>query len=111
LISLFLQVLTIWEGTTNVLSLDVLRAMVKSQGLVLQTLVLDVSRRMNHAAGHPELGEAAEKVRRGAEDVLSFAGKNAAHLELAARDFAYSIARVAMGKALVCVTLYTVSLT
>uniref|UniRef100_A0A8C5LVP1 Acyl-CoA dehydrogenase n=1 Tax=Leptobrachium leishanense TaxID=445787 RepID=A0A8C5LVP1_9ANUR len=31
------QVLTIWEGTTNILSLDVLRSIIKSQGQVLAT--------------------------------------------------------------------------
>ena len=45
------QVLTIWEGTTNVLSLDVLRALVKSQGTVLQAFINEVNARLD-AASH-----------------------------------------------------------
>ena len=79
------------------LSLDVLRALVKSQGAVLQAFGTDVSSRLDSAAGHAGLGEAADKVQKGAESILGFAAKNSSQLEVAARDFAYSIARVAIG--------------
>lgn len=36
------EVLTIWEGTTNILSLDVLRCMIKSHGQVLEAFFTDV---------------------------------------------------------------------
>ena len=103
------QVLTIWEGTTNVLSLDVLRALVKSQGAVLQAFGTDVTGRLQSAAGHAELSEAADKVRKGAESILGFAAQNSSQLEIAARDFAYSIARVAIGNALFCFVCVFVS--
>ncbi|KAK7087897.1 acyl-CoA dehydrogenase family member 11-like [Littorina saxatilis] len=95
------QVLTIWEGTTNILSLDVLRALVKSQGSVLRAFNDDVNSRLESAAGHADLDEAASKVRRGAESILGFAAKNQSQLEIAARDFAFSIARVAIGSLLI----------
>ena len=94
--------LTIWEGTTNVLSLDVLRALVKSQGAVLKAFGADVSSRLASAVGHAELEEAADKVRKGADGILGYAAKNASQLEIAARDFAYSIARVAIGNFSMC---------
>lgn len=91
------QVLTIWEGTTNVLSLDVLRALVKSNGGVIQALHSDVNKRLDTASGQSQLAEASQKVRRGAEDILGFTGRNSQQLEVAARDFSFSIARVSMG--------------
>ncbi len=38
----FLQVLPIWEGTSTVMSLDVLRAINKSQGAALSALQLRI---------------------------------------------------------------------
>ncbi|KAK7474338.1 hypothetical protein BaRGS_00034386 [Batillaria attramentaria] len=95
------QVLTIWEGTTNVLSLDVLRAMAKSRGGVLKAFAENVGTRLQSAAGREELVGSTNKVAKGAEDVLAFAAKNTSILETAARDFAFSIARVAIGAMLI----------
>ena len=79
-----------------------LRALVKSQGAVLKAFGTDVSSRLASAASHAELEEAADKVRKGADGILEYAAKNASQLEIAARDFAYSIARVAIGKFSMC---------
>nr|KAG5696865.1 hypothetical protein BaRGS_035275 [Batillaria attramentaria] len=95
------QVLTIWEGTTNVLSLDVLRAMAKSRGGVLKAFAENVGTRLQSAAGREELVGSTNKVAKGVEDVLAFAAKNTSILETAARDFAFSIARVAI--AVLCI--------
>ena len=84
------------------LSLDVLRALVKSQGAVLKAFGTDVGSRLASAAGNAELEEAADKVRKGADGILGYAAKNASQLEIAARDFAYSIGRVAIGKFSMC---------
>ena len=92
-----LQVLTIWEGTTNVLSLDVLRAIVKSQTAVLQAFASSIDSCLQSAASVPELAAASDNVRKGMENILQFASQNPSQLETAARDFAYSIARVAIG--------------
>nr|KAG5690091.1 hypothetical protein BaRGS_016399 [Batillaria attramentaria] len=96
-----MEVLTIWEGTTNVLSLDVLRAMAKSRGGVLKAFAENVGTRLQSAAGREELVGSTNKVAKGAEDVLAFAAKNTSILETAARDFAFSIARVAI--AVLCI--------
>ncbi|XP_076452464.1 acyl-CoA dehydrogenase family member 11-like [Babylonia areolata] len=95
------QVLTIWEGTTNVLSLDVLRALAKSKGAVLHAFNAEVNSRLQAAAGITELRQASDKVRKGAESIVGFAASHTSQLEVAARDFAFSIARVAVGALLI----------
>ncbi|XP_078467763.1 acyl-CoA dehydrogenase family member 11-like isoform X1 [Lampetra fluviatilis] len=95
------QVLSIWEGTTNILSLDVLRSMAKSRGEVLQAFCSDVQTRMRAAEGSVGLAGAAEEVLRAARDIGGFAGRAAmrgsSFTETAARDFAYSLARTYAG--------------
>ncbi|XP_072513297.1 acyl-CoA dehydrogenase family member 11-like [Salminus brasiliensis] len=97
------QVLSIWEGTTNVLSLDVLRSVSKSSGLVLQAFFSDVEERLRSAG--PALVPAVESLSSSLSALAKFiqkaAAQNPAILELAARDLAYSLARVYMGVLLV----------
>ncbi|KAL8606019.1 hypothetical protein ACOMHN_024524 [Nucella lapillus] len=95
------QVLSIWEGTTNILSLDALRAIAKSQGAALHAFSSVVKGQLRAASGIPDLEEACDKVGKGAESVLTFAANHSSHLEVAARDFAYSLARVAIGAMLI----------
>ncbi|XP_041377829.1 acyl-CoA dehydrogenase family member 11-like [Gigantopelta aegis] len=95
------QVLTIWEGTTNILSLDVLRAIAKSKGKALQSFHEDIETKLASAADNGDLKTAAEKVRQASGTILQFAGKNASSLEFAARDFAYSLSRTYMGSLLI----------
>ncbi len=58
------QVTPIWEGTTNILSLDVLRAILKSKGEVLVALQRDLGSRLTAiASAVPELSEHVEKLR------------------------------------------------
>jgi hypothetical protein len=92
------QVLPIWEGTTNILSLDVLRAIQKSNGSVLVTFGKEMTRRLSAVKASPtiELHESAIKVQRDMERTLDFAQKHTKKLELAARDFAYGLARTYM---------------
>ena len=52
------QVLPIWEGTTNVLSLEALRALGADQGQGARALREEIVRRLR-PAGHPELREPA----------------------------------------------------
>ncbi len=88
------QVLSIWEGTTNVLSLDVLRVVEKAE--VLEVLAADVTRRL---AGlqRPELAVLRVSIQRAMKDVIAWpqtAGKSGRDmLETGARRFAFSIAR------------------
>ena len=57
------QVLPVWEGTTNVLSLDVLRALAKTRGEAWRALVADVTGRLlPPAAANPTLKPLTEKV-------------------------------------------------
>ena len=94
------QVLPIWEGTTNILSLDVLRALLKSEGRTLQTFHRDIEDRLFAlSSGHPqELSDAFQNVRAAANEIVKFAAERQDILEAAARDFAYSLARTYMGE-------------
>ena len=92
------QVLPIWEGTTNILSLDVLRALSKSRGAILETMRADVQKRLSPVAKHAELGPLANKVRASLDQTCAFARKHTDSLDIAARDFAFSLARIYMGK-------------
>ncbi len=89
------QVLSIWEGTTNVLSLDVLRVIEKAD--VLEVLAADVTRRL---AGlqRPELAVLRVSIQRAMKDIIAWPGNAAKSgrdsLEAGARRFAFSIARL-----------------
>jgi alkylation response protein AidB-like acyl-CoA dehydrogenase len=87
------QVLPIWEGTTNVLALDVLRAM-KSTGLEPLEREID---RLVAAATAPELAPAVETVRRAVEHARAWIGeamgRSMAHVEAGARRFALTLGR------------------
>jgi hypothetical protein len=82
------------------LSLDVLRAVYKSKGSVLQTFANEVLRRAElvKTSGNAELQSSTDKVKLSLQKTMEFAQKNATKLEVAARDFAFSLARTYMGK-------------
>ncbi|XP_075425000.1 acyl-CoA dehydrogenase family member 11-like isoform X2 [Ascaphus truei] len=98
------QVLTIWEGTTNILSLDVLRSVTKSQGQVLTAFFSATQEKLEAAAGAPLLSQPAQLTRQALEKLGAFMqqeGLKGSHgMELAARDFAYSLAKIYMGSLL-----------
>ncbi len=98
------QVLPIWEGTTNVLSLDLLRAMSTGDGL--RPLIAEVRRRLDGVAAgavaaEPELSELIARLRDGAtaleewERRLGDTGRDA--VEVQARPLAYAVARLYTG--------------
>ncbi|XP_063396861.1 acyl-CoA dehydrogenase family member 11-like isoform X1 [Mytilus trossulus] len=92
------QVLTIWEGTTNILSLDVLRCISKSNGQALISLKNDVDNKLSSTP--PELSKEAEKLQMALKSVLQFVTKNQGNLDVlsfAARDLSYSLSRIYMG--------------
>ncbi|GAA6084574.1 acyl-CoA dehydrogenase family member 11-like isoform X1 [Tachysurus ichikawai] len=97
------QVLSIWEGTTNVLSLDVLRSISKSSGHVLQAYFSDVEERLRVAG--PTLLPAVQSLSSSLSGLAQFIqtaeSRPPESLQLAARDLAYSIARIYMGALLV----------
>jgi putative acyl-CoA dehydrogenase len=88
------QVLSIWEGTTNVLSLDVLRAIEKADAL---RPFLAYVREQLEAVRLPIAGEALDRVQRSLLTIERFAkhapGEGRDFVQRNARAFAYAIAR------------------
>jgi len=88
------QVLTIWEGTTNVLALDMLRAI--GDGESLEALLHDLEGRAGRAS-HPALQaarvQAVEAARRAAAWLRARAAEDPTTLEAGARAFALTLGR------------------
>jgi putative acyl-CoA dehydrogenase len=88
------QVLSIWEGTTNILSLDALRAVERSDALAAWTA--DVRRRFG-SAKTGELAVSVERVSEAVQRIERYAvhaeAEGREFQEAGARDFAYAIAR------------------
>lgn len=88
------QVLTIWEGTTNILSLDVLRAITKTQGEVLVALHHSVMSKIQKASQTQELKDHSHRVKEATLKVMNFVQTNPDKAQVAARDLAYSLTRI-----------------
>lgn len=93
------QVLSIWEGTTNVLALDALRAIAKEQAF--HPFIADARSRIEAAAaGRRELTAEVRNVRDAVGRIESHAMDAPSHglefVQAGARAFAYSIARTYM---------------
>jgi alkylation response protein AidB-like acyl-CoA dehydrogenase len=89
------QVLSIWEGTTNVLSLDTLRALGKEGGL--EAVAAEV-RRASGKAKDPALAACAHVAEQAVEHATrwvqeTFGSGQAARLEAGARRFAMTLGR------------------
>ncbi|XP_033924311.1 acyl-CoA dehydrogenase family member 11-like [Melopsittacus undulatus] len=98
-------VLSIWEGTTNILSLDVLRSLSKSQGQAMAAFLSSVQRKLDLASStgglEPAVGQTRAALGR-LEQFLRAAGpKGPLTMELAARDFSYTLARIYTGALLI----------
>jgi len=91
------QTLSIWEGTTNVLSLDVLRSMQKEN--TFPPFVKDLSARLTNLKD-AELKLCGQKIMRELESLQKFVSQAQTEgddfMQAQARHFAYSLARVAM---------------
>lgn len=95
------QVLPIWEGTTNVLSLEVLRCLRRDQAL---PPTLAYIRELTKNISAPELRQPVETVRRSCETLEHFWSTHAETnqlVEIYARRFAMTIGRT-MSLALLC---------
>ncbi|XP_050836341.1 acyl-CoA dehydrogenase family member 11-like isoform X2 [Serinus canaria] len=94
-------VLSIWEGTTNILSLDVLRSLAKSQGQVMAVFLSTVQKKLELASGTEQLSPAVQRAREAIGSLQQFmaatGSERALTMELAARDFSYSLARIYTG--------------
>ncbi len=88
------QVLPIWEGTSTVMSLDVVRALVKSKGEALAAFKarIDEITRKAQLSNIVEVKRASSEIRNATEATVTFAMENSGVLEVAARDFAFSLA-------------------
>uniref|UniRef100_A0A7N6AFI2 Acyl-CoA dehydrogenase family, member 11 n=1 Tax=Anabas testudineus TaxID=64144 RepID=A0A7N6AFI2_ANATE len=99
------QVLSIWEGTTNVLSLDVLRCVARSSGMVLHAYFAHAKSLLSGASTVPSLAPAVKAVDGALSELQEFvqvaATRAPSYLELAARDLAYSLARIYAGALLI----------
>jgi putative acyl-CoA dehydrogenase len=88
------QVLSIWEGTTNVLSLDALRAMERVDAF--SVWVSDIRRRLS-AVKATALREASERVSRTVQRIEEYAARASRSdkdfQQAGARAFSYAIAR------------------
>ncbi|HET7586674.1 MAG TPA: acyl-CoA dehydrogenase family protein [Gammaproteobacteria bacterium] len=85
------QVLSIWEGTTNVLALDVLRALKRPE--LLQYLIEDSRRRLNKTApiGDDLRGQLQQRVGAMAARGEALAAMTAEEQQAGARRFAYGL--------------------
>jgi alkylation response protein AidB-like acyl-CoA dehydrogenase len=94
------QVLPIWEGTTNVLSLDVLRAIGRSNALA--PWLAEVRARLDRVET-PALVDAVARVRQAAERIERFAAGAADEeaRQASARRLAFAIARTAAASRLI----------
>ncbi|MGE0536910.1 MAG: acyl-CoA dehydrogenase family protein [Pirellulales bacterium] len=88
------QVLSIWEGTTNVLSLDALRAIDKEQAF--EPLLADIARHLERVVS-PQLVAERAAIERAAASLSDYlpraAGDGLEALQAGARGFAFGLAR------------------
>ncbi|XP_058707155.1 acyl-CoA dehydrogenase family member 11-like isoform X2 [Poecile atricapillus] len=94
-------VLSIWEGTTNILSLDVLRSLAKSKGQVMAVFLSTVQEKLELVSSSRELALAMQRTREAIGSLREFmaaaGSEQTLTMELAARDFSYSLARIYTG--------------
>ncbi|CBY38153.1 unnamed protein product [Oikopleura dioica] len=92
------QVLPIWEGTSTVMSLDVLRSIQKSSGSSLQALIGDIQKKLSAANSSEKLASCRNTIATSVKDVLRFLAqveKESMTFQLkSARDFAFSLAKL-----------------
>lgn len=88
------QVLSIWEGTTNVLSLDTLRAIEKEGAF--EPFMADLRARLQSLQA-PQLRKAAERVLQAANQIEAYLpgalSEGLDFIQAGARQFAYALAR------------------
>lgn len=94
------QVLSIWEGTTNVLSLDVLRCIEKSKGEVIKSFSLTITNtcEIGLNSNIEEIKAHSKLIMKSSNDLVKFMMKNQNILMNCARDLSFSLSRVFIGK-------------
>lgn len=88
------QVLPIWEGTSNVMSLDVIRALIKTNGEALKAFEAKVSAVADQASKSNQntIKDASKAIRQSSRGILRFASDRPDQLEKASRDLSVSLA-------------------
>ncbi|XP_065898919.1 acyl-CoA dehydrogenase family member 11-like [Dysidea avara] len=100
------QVLPIWEGTTNVLAMDVLRSIVKSNGKAFEAYCWEINNRLIECKKPGTMDEEVKTSIANLNQITNFfktasSNGDVLTLELAGRDFAYAIAQVYVGLVLI----------
>jgi len=95
------QVLPIWEGTSSVMSLDMLRAIEKTNGETLNALKSRIAQILASTSSHSDLGIVGRNIRQKLDDLLLFAEEEPNKMTEAARDFATSLAQIYIATLLV----------
>ena len=95
------QVLPIWEGTTNILSLDVLRAIAKSNNQSMDVFMHEIEKRMGDVEKENLKEQANMLSRKCSELERSCSSLDMSGFEVAARDFAFSLAHLYIGMLLI----------
>uniref|UniRef100_T1J5D1 Acyl-CoA dehydrogenase/oxidase C-terminal domain-containing protein n=1 Tax=Strigamia maritima TaxID=126957 RepID=T1J5D1_STRMM len=95
------QVTPIWEGTTNIMALDVLRAIIKTNGQVMVAFRDDVLEKLEIGKRNVQLKDAIVRVKRSLSAIEMFLHENQDKLEVAARDFAFSLSEIYIGALLI----------
>lgn len=93
------QVTPIWEGTTNVLSLDMLRAVRKSEGKAFYSFRNNLTTRLKYVTGkYPELKPYADRLLNEMNGLIEIVSKFTVSESMArARIIAFSIGEIASG--------------
>jgi len=86
------QVNTIWEGTTNILSLDVIRV-ISHEPTILKTFGNDVLDRIKGNTIQ-QLDTHCKQIQEIVTSIIKFAPSSVAVAEFSARDLAFTIARI-----------------
>ena len=95
------QVLPIWEGTSSVMSLDMLRAIEKTNGDALKALKSRITHIVASTSSHSDLSIVGKNIRQKLDDLVSFAEEEPNKMGEAARDFATSLAQIYIATLLV----------
>lgn len=97
------QVLPIWEGTTNIMSLDFLRAVLKTNGEALTSLYEDIKLRMEvvkKSKMASDLEKSSLLVSQAMDKLVNFLQKHPELVQSAARDIGTSVAYIYIGSLL-----------
>ncbi|GIY14029.1 acyl-CoA dehydrogenase family member 11 [Caerostris extrusa] len=95
------QVCSIWEGTTNVMSLDVIRSLLKTNSEVLLSLEKNIALCLENGMQVGSLQDSCMKVGKSIKYIMKFIKEHPDLLHISARDVSYSIARTYIGALLI----------